>query len=58
MKCRHHAITHDVNFPYACNAMGFRSRRLPQFEVLAASGEPCLAFERRAAPPPSGQRQG
>lgn len=50
MKCRHHQITHEVGFPYLCTAMGFKSRRLPCFEVLEASGEPCLAFQRRPAP--------
>lgn len=47
MGCRHHAITHDPAFPYACRAMGFKSRRPPCLEVLEASGEPCMAFERR-----------
>ncbi|MGE5490488.1 MAG: hypothetical protein ACM31P_04300 [Actinomycetota bacterium] len=50
MKCRHHVITHDVSFPYACTALGFRSRRLPSQEVLAASGQPCMAFEGRMGP--------
>lgn len=47
MKCRHHVITHDVNFPYACQAMGFRSRQLPCREVFASSGLHCQWFELR-----------
>ena len=49
MKCVHHRITHDQRFPYACGAMGFKSRQLPQREVLATTGEPCLAYAPRAA---------
>ena len=47
MKCRHHIITHDVNFPYACQAMGFKSRQLPCREVFASSGLDCQLFELR-----------
>ena len=47
-RCRHHYITHDVRFPYGCRALGFKSRSEPCREVLAASGEPCAYFERKA----------
>lgn len=47
MKCIHHVITHDVRFPYSCGAMGFKSKRLPQFEIIAITGEACLAFQAR-----------
>jgi len=47
MSCRHHQITHDARFPYACAAMGFKSRRLPHHEVVAVTGEPCVAYQRR-----------
>jgi hypothetical protein len=46
-KCLHHYITHDPRFPYACRAMQFKSRKLPCLEVLEASGEPCLMFQRK-----------
>lgn len=49
MKCRHHIVTHDMRFPYACGAMGFKSKRLPQNEILAITGEACLAFKPRPA---------
>lgn len=51
MKCRHHVITHEVAFPYLCQAMGFKSRQLPCREVLASSGMPCQLFLPRAASP-------
>ena len=47
MKCTHHVITHDKRFPYACGVMGFKSRQLPQREILAITGEHCLAYEPR-----------
>ena len=49
MKCAHHIVTHDMSFPYACRAMGFKSKRLPQQEILAITGERCLAFAPRRA---------
>ena len=60
-QCRHHYITHDAGFPYGCQAMGFKSRRLPCLEVLAASGHPCLMFRRKeqgakTKPAPTGTR--
>ncbi len=48
MKCVHHFITYDPHFPYGCRAMDFKSRRLPQYEVIEASGESCLRFVARA----------
>jgi hypothetical protein len=48
-KCLHHFITHDPTFPYGCHAMQFKSRRLPCKEVLDASGEGCLMFQRKEA---------
>jgi hypothetical protein len=47
MRCRHHLITHEVNFPYACQAMGFRSRQLPCRVVFGSSGLHCQLFELR-----------
>lgn len=47
MQCAHHVITHDAKFPYACKALGFKSRHLPLREVLRASGAACLAYQWR-----------
>lgn len=37
--------------PYACEALGFKSRALPSIEVLRSDGRPCQAFTPK--PPPS-----
>jgi hypothetical protein len=50
-KCVNHFITHDQRFPYGCRAMGFKSDRLPQLQIIAATGTHCLAFQPRAAAP-------
>jgi len=47
MRCRHHVITHEMPFPYACQAMGFKSAQLPCREVLANAGMPCQLFVER-----------
>jgi hypothetical protein len=47
-RCIHYYITYDVNFPYGCRALGFKSQRQPQLDVLEASNQPCLAFEQRS----------
>jgi hypothetical protein len=51
MRCRHHVITHEEPFRYACQAMGFKSRQLPCREVLASSGLPCQFYEPREKKP-------
>ncbi|QRM19748.1 hypothetical protein GBK02_10190 [Dechloromonas sp. TW-R-39-2] len=51
MRCRHHLITYDTHFPYACQALGFRSRRQPSRDVLENSGMICQWFEPRQARP-------
>ncbi|MFT0533730.1 hypothetical protein ACMHYJ_13020 [Castellaniella hirudinis] len=43
-QCAHFYITYDPNFPYGCQAMGFKSHRLPEYEVWAATGHACLSF--------------
>ena len=48
-QCAHYFITHHVTFRYGCRALGFKSKRQPCREVMAASGEPCRYFERKAA---------
>jgi hypothetical protein len=42
LECRHYYITWDADFPHGCKGMQFKSRRLPQLEVLEASGRDCL----------------
>lgn len=48
-KCRHLQITWEPGRPYACLAMGFRSRQIPWQVVLRSSGKPCMCYE--AKPP-------
>jgi hypothetical protein len=48
--CVHFFITHDPGFPYGCRSMGFKSRRHPHHEVLAATGEPCQGREVKPVP--------
>jgi len=48
-QCAHYFITHHVAFRYGCRALGFKSKSQPCREVMAASGEPCRYFERKAA---------
>lgn len=45
IKCRHLKITWQMERPYACLAMGFKSHRIPWQEVVRASGKPCLMFQ-------------
>ena len=33
--------------PYACNAMGFKSKVLPCWEVIGADGRPCMGYVRK-----------
>lgn len=44
MRCAHHFITYDPHFPYGCRALDFKSRRLPQHEVVGASLRPCQFY--------------
>ena len=46
-RCVHYYITHEASFPYACRALGFKSRRKPHLDVLEASGKCCLAYQGR-----------
>jgi hypothetical protein len=42
--CRHYYITHDINFPYGCRQLGFKSAREPMRDVIESSGQVCLYF--------------
>lgn len=44
-RCRHLTITHQPDWPYACERFGLRSRQLPSLVVLRESGAPCRGFE-------------
>lgn len=60
MRCSHHFITFDPGFPYGCRAMNFKSRRLPQYEVLGASQQICQYFHAKTAQnqAPAGRHKG
>ena len=49
--CIHFFITYEPGLPYACRAMGFKSRNHPCVEVLAASGTPCQMRQVRSDKP-------
>ena len=52
-QCANYQITHDVQFPYACRALDFKSRRQPCLDVLEASGQACLYFQGKKPTPRS-----
>ena len=43
-RCEHFRITWEQQRPYACLAMGFKTRLMPWQEVVRASGKPCLMY--------------
>ena len=47
-QCPHYFITHELPFRYGCRALDFKSRRLPELDVIASSGQACLYFEPKA----------
>jgi hypothetical protein len=47
LDCAHYYITHDASFPYGCRGMNFKSKRLPQLEVIQASKAYCLVFQQK-----------
>lgn len=54
LECAHYYITWDKSFPYGCRAIGFKSKRRPQLDVLQNSGASCLSFESRPKAPAQG----
>jgi hypothetical protein len=46
-KCKFFYVTWDQRFPKGCKAFQFKTAKLPSIEVLKASGQPCLRFERK-----------
>jgi hypothetical protein len=49
-KCRHFYITWDKSFPKGCEAIGFKSEKMPSVVVYEASGIACLRFAKEEAP--------
>jgi len=43
-KCEHFAISWDLNRPYSCRVMGFKSKALPSIEVMRADGQECRCY--------------
>ncbi|OWY37358.1 hypothetical protein CEK28_17660 [Xenophilus sp. AP218F] len=50
-QCRHYFITHEIAFPYGCQALDFKSKRQPAQDVQEASGQPCHYFQPKPARP-------
>jgi len=46
-RCRHLRITYEPAHPYACAAMGFKSKIIPYLEAFRASGIPCQMFQEK-----------
>jgi hypothetical protein len=45
--CKFLKITWEPSFPYACTAIGFKSKMIPSAEVLKNSGMNCQFFEKK-----------
>lgn len=45
--CKHFFVTWDPKFPRGCKAFQFKTNRLPSAQVLSASGQPCLKYEKK-----------
>ncbi len=48
-QCTHLATSWDPRMPYCCRFFGFKSRTLPNAEVLRLDGEPCQGFMSKPA---------
>lgn len=48
-RCRHFGLSYQAAMPYVCRIMGFKSKRLPIFEVQSADGRSCLSFAPKLA---------
>jgi hypothetical protein len=51
-RCKHYRISWDPNAPHGCDAMGFKSQKLPCVVVFETSGIECQLFEAKARPSP------
>ncbi|MCP3899749.1 MAG: uracil-DNA glycosylase [Desulfobacteraceae bacterium] len=43
--CQHFFITWEVDHPYGCHAMNFKSKQIPSAVVFKSSGEKCMLFK-------------
>lgn len=50
-RCIHLFITHDSRLRYSCRALDFKSRRMPVFDVIEASGQACQFFRKKSIQP-------
>jgi hypothetical protein len=55
--CRHFGVSYQPAMPYLCRIMGFKSKRLPIFEVQSADGRSCLSFAPKPAQTPVANRK-
>lgn len=46
-RCKYLQITWDKNMPYACRAMGFKSKIIPCRVTKNVSNEQCLSFKEK-----------
>ncbi|MDR2883787.1 MAG: uracil-DNA glycosylase [Deferribacteraceae bacterium] len=46
-KCKYLRITWQPKFPYACDALGFKSKMIPSLEVFKNSNMPCQMFAKK-----------
>jgi len=48
--CRYYYITWDKKFPNGCKAFGFKTVKMPSFDVRSSSGEECSKYAPKAGP--------
>jgi len=48
-KCKHYQVTWDVDKPYGCSKLGFKTKIEPSIYVVQISGTMCHSFESKAA---------
>jgi len=51
IKCRHYQITWDIERPYGCGTLNFKSRIEPSQYVFQTSGALCQSFEAKPERP-------
>ena len=47
MHCKYFHVSWDPKFPRGCKLYGFKTAGFPSVEVLKATGEECLGFEKK-----------
>jgi hypothetical protein len=56
--CKYLKITWEPAFPYACTAIGFKSRMIPSFEVQKDSQMECQFFMMKDSAANNKEREG